>query len=88
MLASRSVKVTWVLSSLNDVTGYLISYNTTVSYASGGSVTVNGGSTTSYTLASLEEDTLYTITVQVITSDNRRSANSNKVSIRTYTDGK
>ena len=59
VLASRSVKVTWVSSSSNDVAGYLISYTTTVSYTSGGSVTVNGGSTTSYTLASLEEDTLY-----------------------------
>ena len=42
---------------------------------------------TTYTLTNLEEDTLYTITVQA-TSSNRMSANSNEVSVRTYTDGK
>ena len=51
-------------------------------------MTVNGGSTTSGTLTNLEEDTLYIITVQATTSDNRMSANSNEVSVRTYTDGK
>ena len=49
---------------------------------------MNGSSTTSDTLTKLEEDTLYTITVQATTSDNRMSANSNEVSVRTYTDGK
>ena len=87
MLTPRSVEVTWEPSTSSDVTGYLISYTTTASYTSGGSVTVNGGSTTSGTLTNLEEDTLYTITVQA-TSDNRISANSNEVSVRTYTDGK
>ena len=47
-----------------------------------------GGSTTSDTLTNLEEDTLYTITVQSTTSYKRMSANSNEVSVRTYTDGK
>ena len=87
MLTPRSVEVTWEPSTSSDVTGYLISYTTTASYTSGGSVPVNGGSTTSGTLTNLEEDTLYTITVQA-TSDNRMSANSNEVSVRTYTDGK
>ena len=49
---------------------------------------MDGGNTTTYTLTNLEEYTLYTITVQATTSDNRMSANSNKVSVRTYTDGK
>ena len=49
---------------------------------------MNGGSTTSGTLTNLEEDTLYTITVQATISDNRMCANSNEVSVRTYTDGK
>ena len=80
--------MTWEPSSSSDVTGYLISYTTTASYTSGGNVTVNGGSTTSVTLTNLEEDTLYTITVQATTNDNRTSANSNEVSVRTYTDGK
>ena len=85
MLTPRSVEVTWQPSLSEDVTGYLISYTVTTLCASSGSVTVNGGSTTSGTLTNLEEDTLYTITVQAIT---RMSANSNKVSVRTYTDGK
>ena len=88
-----SIQITWDPSSSSDVTvtGYLISYTTTASYVSSSesdrskSITV---STTSGTLTNLEEDTLYTITVQATTSDNRMSANSNEVSVRTYTDGK
>ena len=88
VVTHHTIEVTWEPSSSSDVTGYLISYTTTVSYSSGGNVTVNGGSTTSGTLTNLEENTLYTITVQAITSDNRMSANSIEVSVRTYTDGK
>ena len=88
VLTPRSVEVTWTLSSSSDAIGYLISYTTTVSYTSGGSVTVNGGSTTSHTLTDLEENTDYTITVQATTVDDRISANSNEVSVTTYTDGK
>ena len=84
MLTPRSVKVTWTISSSPDVTGYLISYTTNTS---GGSATVNGGSTTSHTLSNLEESTLYTIIVQATTS-NIRSGNSTAVSVTTYTDGK
>ena len=88
IVSSRSIQITWEPSPSSNVTGYLISYATTASYTSGGSVTVNGGSITSHTLTNLEEYTLYTITVQATTSDNRMSANSNEVSVRTYTDGK
>ena len=87
VLTPRSVEVTWEPSSSSDVTGYLILYTTTASYTSDGSVTVDGGSTTSYTLTNLEENTFYAITVQA-TSDNRMSANSSEVSVRTYTNGK
>ena len=87
MLTPRSVVVTWEPSSSSDVTGYLISYTTTASYTSGGKVTMDDVYSTTYTLTNLEEDTLYTITVQA-TSSNRMSANSNEVSVRTYTDGK
>ena len=89
VVTSRSIQITWKPSLSPNITGYLISYTTTPSYTSGGSgsVTVNDGSTTSGTLTNLEEYTLYTITVQA-TSDNRMSANSNEVSVRTYTDGK
>ena len=88
MLTSRSVVVTWEPSSSTNVNSYLISYTTTASYTSGGDVTVNGRSTTSGTLTNLEEDTLYTITVQSTIDGNSVSANSNEVSVRTYTDGK
>ena len=88
VVTSRSIQITWGPSLSSDVTGYLISYTTTASYVSSSdrskSITV---STTSGTLTNLEENTLYAITVQATTSD-RMSANSNKVSVRTYTDGK
>ena len=88
VLTPRSVEVTWTVSSSSDVTGYIISYTTTASYTSGGSVRVNQHTTTRGTLNNLEEGTTYTITVQATTSDNRTSVNSNAVSITTYTNGK
>ena len=88
VLSSRSIMVTWVSSQSTDVTGYIISYTATASFSDEGSVTVNGRSTTSDTLTNLEEDTLYTITVQATGNDNRMSANSNEVSVTTYTAGK
>ena len=86
--APHGVEVSWHESSSSGVTGYLISYITNASYAMNGSVTVNGGSNTSGTLTDLEEDTLYTITVQAITSDNRMSANGTVISVTTYTASK
>ena len=88
MLSSGSIQIIWESSPTDDVNGYLISYTTTVPFTSRESMMVNGGSTISHTLTDLEEDTLYTITVQATTSDNRMSPNSNEVSVRTYTDGK
>ena len=88
VLSSLSIQITWLSSTSDNITGYLISYTTTASYASGGNVTVDGGSATNGTLNNLEEGTLYTITVQATNRDNRMSANSNEVSVRTYTDGK
>jgi len=88
VLTPHSVEVTWDPSSSSGFSGYLISYTTTASYTSGGSVRVNDGGTTSGTLTNLEEDTLYTITVQAIDNNNRMSVNSNEVSVTTYTDGK
>ena len=87
VLTPHSVEVTWDPPSSSGVTGYLISYTTTALYTSGGSVTVNGGSTTSGTLTNLKENTLYTITVQAI-GNGVMSANSNEVSVTTYSDGK
>ena len=86
VLTPHSVEVTWDPSPSPGITSYLISYTTTASYTSGGSVSVDG-TTTSHTLTNLEEDTLYIITVQA-TNSSGVSANSNEVSVTTYTDGK
>ena len=92
MLTPLSVEVTWTPSTPPDVTGYLISYTTNAQYidisSRSGSVMVSGNMATRGTLTNLEEGTLYTITVQATTSDNRMSGNSNEVSVTTYTDGK
>ena len=87
MLTPCSVEVTWTPSSSPNVNGYIISYITTASYTSGGSVMVNGSSATNYIVDSLEEATTYTITVQATTT-NISSCSSNKVQVTTYTDGK
>ena len=92
-LTSHSIQITWELyifsSSSSVITGYLISYTTTASYTTGGSVTVYDYGTTSHELTNLEEYTEYIIFVQATTNDNRMSArgNSNEVSVRTYSDG-
>jgi len=83
----RSVKVTWDESTSVTATGYLISYTTTASYTSGGSMMVTGRGTTSVTLTNLEENTPYTITVQT-DSSGTLSGNSDVVSVTTWTDGK
>ena len=88
MLSSRSVEVMWdAFSTLSGVTGYVISYTTTASYTSGGSVTVNDVSTASYILTNLEEYTNYTITVRA-TSNSGMSDESDGVLVTTYTAGK
>ena len=73
-----SVEVTW--DQLYDATEYIISYSTIASHISGKSVRVKGSSGT---LTNLEGNTLYTITVQAISSNDRKSALSNEVSVRT-----
>ena len=88
MVMPRSVVVTWTVSSSPDVTGYIISYTTTASYTSGGSVRVNQRTTTRGTIMNLEEATAYIITVQATTSDNTMSGNSNAVSVTTSSVGK
>ena len=88
VLTPRSVKVTWnAFPTSSDITGYLISYNTTALYTSGGDVTVNGVSTSRYILTNLEEYTSYTITVQSI-SNNRTSDENIEVLVTTYTASK
>ena len=90
MLTVTSVVVMWDQSLSTDVTGYLISYSTDASYISESdrmrSVMATGRSTTSVTFTNLEENTLYTITVQS-DSSNGLSAPSEVVSVTTLTDG-
>ena len=86
VLTPRSIEVTWDPSPSLGITSYLISYTTTASYTSGGSMSVDG-STISHTLTNLEEGTLYNITVRA-TNSSGTSPNSNEVSVTTYTDGK
>ena len=85
VLTPRSVEVTWNPSPSSGITSYLISYTTTASYTSGGSMTVDN--ITSHTLTNLEEGTLYIITVRA-TNGSGTSANSNEASVTTYTIGK
>ena len=88
VLTPRSIQVTWTPpSSLSDVTGYLISYATTASYARNGSVMVNGSNATSGTLSNLKEGTTYTITVQS-TSNDGLCGNNNAVTVTTQAIGK
>ena len=86
VLAPRSVEVTWDHSPSPGIISYNISYTTNASYTSGGSMSVDG-TTTSHILANLEEGTLYNITVQA-TNSSGTSPNSNETSVTTYTDGK
>ena len=75
VLTPRSVVVTWEPPPSSNIISYLISYTTTALYTSGGSMSVDG-TTTSHTLTNLEEGTLYNITVQA-TNSSGTSANSN-----------
>ena len=83
VISHSSVKITW--DKLSDATKYIISYSTTTSHISGGSVTVKG---TSSTLCGLVENTSYAITVQAITGDSRKNAVSSEVSVKTQAAGK
>ena len=85
-LSHSSVEVTW--DQLSDATEYTISYSTTASHISGGSITVKGGRTTNHTLKNLEGSTPYIITVQANTSHGKKSDISREVSVITHAAGK
>ena len=88
VITPRSIEVTWnAFSATSDIIAYFILYTTTASYTTGGNVTVNGVSISSYILTNLEEYTSYNITVQTI-SNNGTSDESNEVSVTTYTASK
>ena len=78
------VMITW--DKLSDYfTDYLVSYTNT---ATNKSSEVNCGNRTSAFFDTLEQNTQYIITVQATTSDNRKSAKSKEVLVRTYPNGK
>lgn len=83
VLSSSSIMVEW--DKLSDASSYLITYDASAEVSSGSS-TVNSD-ITSYTFNNLKQNTLYTITVQATTSDNRTSAKGN-MSVTTYSNGK
>ena len=86
VLSHSTVEVMW--DQLSDATEYTISYSTTASHITGGSVTVKGVSITSHTLEHLESNTPYTLTVQATTSDGRKSVLSSEMSVITHAAGK
>ena len=88
VLTPHSIEVTWnAFPTTSGVIGYLISYNTTASYTTGGNMIAFGASTSSYILTNLEEYTSYTITVRAF-SNSGMSDESNKVWVTTYTASK
>ena len=86
VITSNSVEITWDQSST--VSGYLISCNTVDSNTSNRYEIVNSNSATGHTLTNLEENTQYTITVQSISNDDKKSVPSNEIPITTHIDGK
>ena len=80
----HNVDVTW--DKLSDhFTSYLISYTNT---ATDKCSEINCGNRASFCFDNMKQNTEYIITVQAITIDNRTSAKSKAVSVRTYGNGK
>ena len=86
-MSPRSIEVTWgpPVADVDDVTGYVISYDGEESFADGGSETVDQ-STTSTTINGLEEFVNYDITVQAVYSTT--NVLSSSVRVMTWSDGK
>ena len=88
VLSTQSIEVTWdAFTASSGVTGYLISYTTTASYTTGGTVNIPNVNTASYNLTNLEEGTNYAINVRAV-SNSMMSDNGNEVSLITYGAGK
>ena len=87
VLAPRIIEVSWDPIISEEVTGYFITYTTSVPHARGSNITVYGNNISKTTLKNLEEDTLYSITVQSV-SENNISGPSNMVSATTWSTGK
>jgi len=86
-LSPRSIEVTWdpPAANVDDVTGYVISYDGVESFADDGSEAVDQ-STTSTTINGLEEFVSYDITVQAVYSTINLLSSS--VRVMTWPDGK
>ena len=86
-MSPRSIEVTWdpPVADVDDVTGYVISYDGVEIFAGDGSETVDQ-STTSTTINGLEEFVRYDITVQAVY--NTINVPSSSVRVMTLSDGK
>ena len=86
-LSPRSIEVTWdpPVANVDDVTGYVISYDGVEIFAGDGSETVDQ-STTSTTINGLEEFISYDITIQAMYSTINVPSSSRIV--MTWSDGK
>lgn len=87
VLAPKVIEVSWDPFTSKEITGYLIKYSTTAVYAKGSNVTMYGHNVSKSLLENLEEDTLYSITIQSV-SNNEVSGPSNVVSAITWTSSK
>ena len=87
VLAPKIIEVSWDPFVSAEVTSYLITYTTTAVYATGGNVTVYGHNVSKVLLTKLEENTLYSITVQTV-SVNTFSGPSSVASVITWASGK
>ena len=87
VLTPKILKINWDPILSEDVIGYLIIYSTLAPYARGSNFTVYGYNISKTTLETLEENTLYSITVQSITQ-NKFSGFSNMATAITWASGK
>ena len=86
-MSPRSIEVTWdpPVANVDDVTGYLISYNGVESFAVDNSVSVNR-TTTSVTFSGLEEFVNYDVMVEAVYDT--VAISSNTVRVVTWSAGK
>ena len=86
-MSPHSIEVTWdpPVADVDDVTGYVISYDGVESFADDGSVSVSR-STNRATINGLEEFVRYDITVQAVY--NTFNVPSSSVRVMTLSDGK
>ena len=87
VLSPKIIQVSWDPFVSTEVTSYLITYTTTAVYTTGNNITVHGRNVSIVLLRNLEENTLYSITVQSV-SANTISGPSIVTSLMTWPSGK